>query len=582
MRMNESIQVWTPLYDRAVALFVETVEGETPSFQRRESAELVRGKDGQPIVVGGWPCRRFPSNWRARAEEVLDAYREARARNRLCGKPERPKEHFARLRGHLSTCATDPGKLTGRDVGMIRKIIAAYEARHGAPGSTRLLTTRAIQSRDAARAPHDAIARVVAERLERYPRDEGVPDLPDALVPISDEEASRSCIPANERLPAPIVAKTMRCLEAPIQVLIEKGLVPSGEVMAQVLPALTARVQAASIGDADLRRVYEAVYQAFRRRRSLLLLDLASQVKISELPWIAAVEPWIRSGQTSREGVRATLVQAATLAISTFPHTIIPNKLLKELRSLAGGAGVPLPLVDELAADIFVGAFSESFLRAAKVSARMLGGTLYERYYGLPYDRVSCIDDVERARFGTPSSPAFASLCEELAGPQAGGSPTARNGAIIEQAQILTTHNLAVLFDALGLAASLQLLDLARRCFTWICRRQQMKISAWGPQLQMMKNTAYAWRQMVFYLSLASPEEVETFAEWSAGHLQEQEATFRQRFEPVMAGLRSVIAGDRFASGGVHAGSGGRRFLGWSMGRHWLFPPADHRGSHRG
>jgi hypothetical protein len=29
-RMNESIRVWAPLYDRAVALFLETVEGEMP------------------------------------------------------------------------------------------------------------------------------------------------------------------------------------------------------------------------------------------------------------------------------------------------------------------------------------------------------------------------------------------------------------------------------------------------------------------------------------------------------------------------------------------------------------------------
>ena len=46
--------------------------------------------------------------------------------------------------------------------------------------------------------------------------------------------------------------------------------------MAKVLPALTANVRAAAISDPDLRRVYEAVYLAFRRRRSLLLLGMGS------------------------------------------------------------------------------------------------------------------------------------------------------------------------------------------------------------------------------------------------------------------------------------------------------------------
>jgi hypothetical protein len=83
----------------------------------------------------------------------------------------------------------------------------------------------------------------------------------------------------------------------------------------------------------------------------------------------------------------------------------------------------------------------------------------------------------------------------------------ARNGAIIEQEQILTTHNLAVLVDGLGLRDALEprLPELARRCFTWICWRQQLKSADWRSRLHMVKNTAYAWRQMVFFLWLLGP-----------------------------------------------------------------------------
>jgi hypothetical protein len=63
-----------------------------------------------------------------------------------------------------------------------------------------------------------------------------------------------------------------------------------------------------------------------------------------------------------------------------------------------------------------------------------------------------------------------------------------------------------------------------------------------------------------------------SFLEWSADHLRKQRPEFQARFGPVFAGLRAVAAGDRFETDGVHRGSDGRRFLGWSVGRHWLLP----------
>lgn len=65
---------------------------------------------------------------------------------------------------------------------------------------------------------------------------------------------------------------------------------------------------------------------------------------------------------------------------------------------------------------------------------------------------------------------------------------------IIEQQQILTTQNLAALFAGLNLPDALrgQLGEMAKQCFRWICRRQQMKVGNWHARLIMLKNTAYA------------------------------------------------------------------------------------------
>ena len=70
-----------------------------------------------------------------------------------------------------------------------------------------------------------------------------------------------------------------------------------------------------------------------------------------------------------------------------------------------------------------------------------------------------------------------------------------KNGKIIEQEQILTTHNLASLVVGLGLKSriSADLTELARSCFRWVCRQQQQKRTAWHSQLRMVKNTAYAF-----------------------------------------------------------------------------------------
>ena len=50
---------------------------------------------------------------------------------------------------------------------------------------------------------------------------------------------------------------------------------------------------------------------------------------------------------------------------------------------------------------------------------------------------------------------------------------------------------------------------------------------------------------------------------------------FQSRFGPAVDGLAHVVAGGRFDASGVASGpDGGRRFLGWSVGPHWLLTAA--------
>ena len=68
------------------------------------------------------------------------------------------------------------------------------------------------------------------------------------------------------------------------------------------------------------------------------------------------------------DGLRRTLEEVGAFCINAFPHVIVPNKLLQEFRALSQEGGLELPFVDELAADIFMGAFSNKFVHAARIA----------------------------------------------------------------------------------------------------------------------------------------------------------------------------------------------------------------------
>jgi hypothetical protein len=417
------------------------------------------------------------------------------------------------------------------------------------------------------------IARAVSARLANYPGSDGVSDFSPLLEPITDEEANRHRLPLGVIIPPAVRRRLERCRKGTIAELIDHGLISSADTVAQVLPAMTAQICNAVYRDGTLQSLAGATYRAFRRRRSLLLLNLQSQVKIAELPWVAALEGEREASAISATGARQALVEASAMTLSAFPQAILPNKLLQEFVSLAETAKLDLPFVDEVAADIFMGAFSNKFTRTARQSARFVAGTLYARYYDIDTDGLAGLPDQRRSRRRSSSRDALATLCAQRANATFGTWRPAVNGTILEQQQILTTQNLALLFGELNLKTLLhhRLSALARTCFEWICKRQQMHITHYHARLVMLKNTAYAWRQMVFYLSMLDGELLRAALDSLESHFAAQSSEFRERFLPAMIGLRVAAAGHRLTLS-RQKDEGARVFLGWTTERHWLMP----------
>jgi len=542
--MREALTVWNPFADELLVLWLET-------------------------VVDGRVARRIPPDWTARAAGLLDKYRSLAASHTRCSKHRKPKENMAVLRMAMEAVVSGRS-LEPRQLGMLQHAVDSMLARRGRPGSERHTTLRDRQAADAALPTHHAIAQVVAARLASLPQEAGVGSTGTLLGPVTAQEAQESGVPAGTAVPLSIRLVVERASAGPIEELIDRGVVPSSEVLARLVPQIAAATTAEVYPDEALRSLMAANYRAFRNRRSLLLLNLEHQVQVEELPWVRAVAAHRRAGDCIRQHSRAALVRLGELAIAAFPATILPNPLVRELDALAREAGLDLPFVEELAADIFMGTFSAKFLRAAKLAADLLQGTLYARYYGIDYGAVRQIKDVaKQRRFFARTSNAFASLCAARAGRPADRWSVPANGMVIEQSQILTTHNLATLVQPVGVAPAPGWPELARRSFRAVWQLVSRVHNNPRP-LGTIKDAAYAWRQTLLYLALTNHEDQAAFVAWAREQVRAQPAHTTERLDPVVAGLAHVLAGGTFDADGV-AGDA-RRFLGWAVGGHWMQP----------
>lgn len=539
--MNEALTVWNPFADELLSLWCETSDS---------------GRIGAVT----------PDGWLARAEQLLARYQRLAAEHTLCGKHRNPKGSIGVLRAALERRVAGE-ELTPRERGLVQRVVDGMLRKRGRPGSAEHTALRQQQAREAARPRHHQFAKLVAARLADLPQDSGISDVDHVLRPVEADEAGQVGVAAGWPTPRPIAGIVARAAAGTPEQLIERGVIPSAEVLARLTPRLAAATAASAYADPALRILMDATYRAFRSRRSLLLLNLQHQVRLDELPWVRAVA-WARSDtDDTREHARRTLVRLASAAVTGFPATVLPNPLIRELATLSKQAHLDVPWVEELAADIFMGTFSAKFLHAAKLAGRLLADSLYARYYDIDYAAITAIDDTSKRLFRrTATSDAFDQLCRDRAGAHRKRSwfNVAANGIVIEQAQILTTHNLATIAD-LGIEVSW--LDLAKRCMDTVLRLTA-RINRNPRPLGTVKNTAYAWRQMLFFLSLSTSEEQQAFPVDVEQRLVRQPQHVQARIAPAVAGLAYVINGGKFEADGT-AGDG-RRLLGWTTTGHWM------------
>ena len=505
---REALTVWLPLTDKVVAFWAGIIEAPTFDEGRIDEARTL----------------------------VADYDRAAQQHTR-CRKYRRPGENLPILIDALRQAIDGQGAWPP---GRVRHALSRIEAKRGLPGSKRSDDLRARQAVTASRPLHAEVAVVVADRVAQLRGDVGLTDFPAASAPISDDEAT-DVVPAGTPLPASVLRTLRLGFVSDLEELITLGVVPSAEVLASLVPQLTAGQVASSADDLLVGALLAATYRAFRRRRSLLLLDLEQQVRFKELPWVAALQELTAGGPLDDPLVLAR--QLGSVVLDAFPGTILPNGFIREYSALLDMAQVRLPLTEELAADIFMGRFAPKFQRAAKVAAELLRGSLYERYYGIDYAAV----------LGLPEPDGHGDVGEfdrMVAGDVPAGRSVAANGQIIERQQILTTHNLAVLVK-LGVQPGRSWAELAHhaagRSFQLLERARN---SPWP--LSAIKNAAYAWRQAVFFLSITGDDT-------AANALRDLPGATTWPAVRILDDLTRCLQGKPVTP-----------FTGWTQGPHWV------------
>ena len=505
-----TLNVWLPLYDRLIDLIADPKAAK----------------------------------WKSNAKRWVEDYLTSGTtyQSKRWSDPDGP---FQRCRQSLERLVAGKS-LARKDLNYLSLVIERHRAKHGQGGQRE--DRRQEQAKQNVAVWFDAVADVVLDRMKEYPGKDGLTNPAEILFAVSEKETKPKA-PLNADLPSSVHKRVLSAKKGTIDELIVGGQIQSPEVLAKVLPQMTSAVHASGFEDQDKAAVFSETYKAFHNRRSLLLLNLESQVRIEEIPWIEALLKTRSNSVQNTDLSKAALTEFVSQTLTHFPHVQFPNPLIEQMQDLAKRADLKLPFVTEIAADIFMGRFSPRFERAAQITAEKYKGTLYGRYYNLPKQ---------------VSNGSFDRLCLQRAGksPRQGFS-VAYNGTIIEQALILTSHNMAGVFSKLDLS-ELDFEALALKCFSWVCDRLELAPPTYHSELISLKNSAYAWRQMVALMSELSEDELNDVILMLQSHLSSRSLDLQNRLTSTMIALSRAAVEENYLSDQSH------QFLGWTLGRHPL------------
>lgn len=225
-RMDESLRGWRLHYERCLNLLQET----------RESGD-------------DWPLQRYPDGWSRRVDEALADLRRALEDGFDCHFPERSNSNLRVLADTLRQAADRPETLSGRQVGLVRRILLDSEKRWGTPGSAQ--RSAALRQRHS-EGDREALRQALLERLGGLNPDGAIEELDEILGPV-----------AGQPLPEPLATRARRAWKASLPELIRDDVVDTPYQLARALRAWIAMALEQPAQRADVEGLLRVVWTAF-------------------------------------------------------------------------------------------------------------------------------------------------------------------------------------------------------------------------------------------------------------------------------------------------------------------------------
>ncbi len=544
---KQSVLVWTPFYDKLISLFLKSFSNKLNS--KKEFLE-------QKIE----PFAKVDKEWLEEKDSLLLEYKALLKNYEISNRWTKKGAQFSKLLKILIQFSAKE-EYVKKHRNYVKQAVNRYVVKHGVPGSSEHESLRVNQSRQCLGPDHIQARKLLCSRLSVLNPNNGIEYIDNIIKNVEEQDVKDFDLPVNWAIPGYLISKVSKGKVDQVKALVKSGVISSPDMLANLLPQITSNVICSSIKSSHIKNLYRKVYLAFRSRRSLLLTNYESQIGIQEIPWIQKLDQYMLLDNEKQ--AEKVLIQTFNLAISNFPYNILPNKLLQELRALMAQCNERIPLTDEVAADIFMGGFSPKFVEAALIAADHMEDTLYEKYYDIDYSEIRKNCSTSNGKYETTQMKYFSAMCNDRAGGSKNAYSVAANGKIIEQQQIITTHNLVQLTSFAGKHnVTIEFEELAIKSFKWVSKRFKSKSNNFYANLIMVKNIAYAWRQMIFYISKLEADRQYHLIQNIEEELDNQSTEFAKKFSPLISTLKNLI--------GSSENNEGYCLTGWSTEEHYL------------
>ncbi|PVZ98491.1 hypothetical protein BB558_005517 [Smittium angustum] len=503
----------TEITNTVVELWLETFDNPSDI----PTVEYINGKN---VTVGdSWPCCKYPLDWDQRAQNALLEYKE---HIDLYTRKKKGYQNF--LFEILELASKDKTALTGRNVCFIRSYIASIKNKKGLPGSEKrkqFMETKAKEFETFLSRDPEILKEHSIKMLENHNNEMGLSN--EQYETISNElKQSFSNHPYLEK----ILVILSKLKELTFDELFDPKYLCSLENLASEIPKLMIPMRASVVTDPSLNYLFEQLLYSFSKRRSYLLLNYESQIKTKDIPWIKPIMQF-STGDCKDEAFEFCR-KVLKNVVFNFPSTLLPNKFISQIQPLINMAGLKDSVVfsEELAADIFMGSFTKKYAVGFESNINYTRRTIYDKYYELDSDKL--ISELRAINLSSENSKDskfderteyFTSMCYHRADIFSNISTQANhlvsNGMIIEQSQILTSHNLSLIFGELEVDEMLRqnINDVISRCLKGVMRsikvslimkksRSNNKNVRYASIMSYYKQTAFSFRNLVFYISV--------------------------------------------------------------------------------